>query len=272
LDAFQFQVVAGLLVGLVVGLTGVGGGSLMTPILVLGFGIPPHIAVGTDLLYAAITKTCGSVAHYFSGKSAALASGKAHDAATRHIDWRVLGLLGSGSISAALLTAWWLSHHLAEGALLATTIKTVLGVALLLTAAAIVLRTRLVAWSARHPAFRQHRDVLTVVLGLLIGAMVTISSVGAGAVGVAALALLYPEKRMVEIVGTDIAHAVPLTLIAGLAHAKLGGVDLHLLAALLIGGLPGITLGSRLSALIDERYLRALLTLLLTGLGAKLIA
>jgi uncharacterized protein len=263
---------SGLLVGLVVGLTGVGGGSLMTPILVLGFGIPPHIAVGTDLLYAAITKSAGAAAHHVVGKKNAESNGLAHDAATRHIDWRVLRLLGAGSISAALLTAWWLSGHLAEGANLAGLIKTVLGIALLLTAVAIVGRARLVAWSQARPGFRRHRDTLTVVLGLVIGAMVTISSVGAGAVGVAALALLYPEKRMVEIVGTDIAHAVPLTLIAGLAHAKLGGVDLQLLAALLIGGLPGITIGSRLAAKIDERYLRALLTLLLTGLGAKLIA
>ncbi len=247
---------SGLVVGLIVGLTGVGGGSLMTPLLVLLFGIQPAVAVGTDLLYAAITKSGGILAHGKQG----------------NIDWKTVGLLASGSVPAALLTTLGLHQLHIDATHTALLIKTTLGVALLLTALAIVFRARLSRFSQQSGWIKPGRVApATVVVGAILGVMVTISSVGAGAIGVAALFFLYPNLSPVRIVGTDIAHAVPLTLVAGLGHASLGTVDYHLLGSLLIGSLPGIWVGSHLSSRMPEHWLRGALATMLVLIGGKLV-
>ena len=248
-------IATGFVTGVVVGLTGVGGGSLMTPALVLFFAIAPAVAVGTDLLFAAVTKSVGTSVHSGQG----------------NIDWRVAGLMGAGSVPAALVTVALLHALKPDVAALAAAIKVSLGVALLLTAAAIVWRTRLATFAQRFNVQPARRAQLTVLVGLVLGVLVTLSSVGAGAIGVAALMLLYPERPAAQIAGTDVAHAVPLTLIAGLGHATLGHVDFGLLAALLIGSIPGISIGSYFAKRMPERLLKTLLATMLTLAGAKLI-
>lgn len=250
--------IAGFAVGAIVGLTGVGGGSLMTPLLVLLFGIHPATAVGTDLLYAAITKAGGTTVHSLKGT----------------VDWNVTRRLAAGSIPASALTLYLVSQ-LAPGGLggASKIISVSLGFALLLTAIALIFRRRLQAYAQRHGEFSERKTaVLTVVTGAVLGVLVSISSVGAGALGVTALILLYPKLPIVRIVGSDIAHAVPLTAVAGLGHWLLGSVDWSLLASLLLGSLPGIFVGSHASARLPERVLRPLLALLLVVVGGKLIA
>jgi uncharacterized membrane protein YfcA len=249
---------SGFAVGLLVGMTGVGGGSLMTPLLVLLFGIHPATAVGTDLLYAAITKTGGTLVHGAGGT----------------VDWRIVGRLMLGSVPAATLTLAGADHFglLGEhGASLL--ISTVLGAALILTAIALVFRTKLLEIAAsRVPDFSPRRaTALTVLTGAALGVLVSLSSVGAGAVGVTALIFLYPRMPTARIVGSDLAHAVPLTLVAGLAHWLLGSVDWVLLGSLLIGSLPGITLGSFASARVPEKVLRPVLAATLLLVGGKLV-
>lgn len=252
--------IAGFIVGAIVGLTGVGGGSLMTPLLVLMFGIHPAKAVGTDLLYAAITKSGGTWVHARKGT----------------VDWRIAGLLAVGSMPATALTLL-LVHFYAPGGFGHATqlISTALGIALLLTAASLVFRSKLIAWAqARSTTPRSQRatDVLTVITGLILGVLVSLSSVGAGALGVTALLFLYPQLPTVKIVGSDIAHAVPLTLVAGIGHWFMGSVDLELLGSLLVGSLPGIFLGSHLAVRIPEKVLRPSLAAILLFTGSKLIA
>ena len=250
--------VAGFAVGAIVGLTGVGGGSLMTPLLMLGFGVPAVTAVGTDLLYAGITKAGGAASHGLEG----------------HVDWKVAGLLATGSVPATALSlgALWALPPASPATRLV--VSSALGVMLLLTAIALVFRARLLAWAqARRQGgwIGQHRNAATVVTGALIGIAVTFSSVGAGAVGVTALMLLFPLLATVRIVGTDIAHAVPITLLAGLGHALLGNVDWAMLASLLTGSLPGILLGSWLAPRVPERALRHSLAAVLLLAGGKLV-
>ncbi len=250
---------AGFFVGAVVGLTGVGGGSLMTPLLVMLFGIHPSVAVGTDLLYAAITKGGGTLVHGLKGT----------------VDWTVTKRLASGSLPAAAATLVAV-HFLAPGGLAeaAGLIKFALGIALLLTAVALIFRKRIQAYAlARfggtpNPA-RTAR--LTVLTGAVLGVLVSISSVGAGALGVTALFFLYPAMPALRIVGSDIAHAVPLTAVAGIGHWFLGSVDWLLLGSLLIGSLPGIWLGSHISTKVPDRVLRPMLATMLVLVGAKLI-
>ncbi len=250
---------AGFFVGAVVGLTGVGGGSLMTPLLVMLFGIHPSVAVGTDLLYAAITKGGGTLVHGLKGT----------------VDWTVTKRLASGSLPAAAATLVAV-HFLAPGGLAeaAGLIKFALGIALLLTAVALVFRSRIQAYAlARfggtpNPA-RTAR--LTVLTGVVLGVLVSISSVGAGALGVTVLFFLYPTMPALRIVGSDIAHAVPLTAVAGIGHWILGSVDWLLLGSLLIGSLPGIWLGSHISTKVPDRVLRPMLATMLVLVGAKLI-
>jgi uncharacterized membrane protein YfcA len=249
---------SGFAVGLLVGLTGVGGGSLMTPLLVLVFGFKPATAVGTDLLYAAITKSGGSWVHH------------RHD----NIDWTITGRLSLGSVPAAGLTVLLLRQLGAQGHGAAGLISAVLGVALLLTAASLIFRQRLLDHVKRRPAsadFQKRAPALTILVGAILGVLVTISSVGAGALGVTALTFLYPQLATRRIVGSDIAHAVPLTLVAGLGHWWLGTVDVVLLVSLLIGSLPGIALGAHFAAKVPERALRGLLASVLLLVGGKLI-
>ena len=250
--------VSGFAVGAIVGLTGVGGGSLMTPLLVLLFGVHPATAVGTDLLYAALTKSGGTVAHGRKG----------------HIDWAITGRLALGSIPAAAVTIWVLSQLPKGSNAIGAIISTGLGFALLLTATAILFGRRLRDYAAAHDDSRLRQCCLgkiTVVVGAVLGVLVTVSSVGAGALGVAALYFLYPKLSPVKIVGSDVAHAVPLTLVAGLGHWMLGGVDWALLSSLLLGSLPGIWLGTHVSAKVPEHVLRRLLASMLILIGGKLI-
>ncbi|HUO44588.1 MAG TPA: sulfite exporter TauE/SafE family protein [Burkholderiales bacterium] len=247
---------SGLIIGFIVGLTGVGGGSLMTPLLVLVFGVAPAVAVGTDLLYAAITKCGGILAHGRRG----------------NVDWQIVGRLAAGSVPAALLTTWVLHQFDVNAPAVAVVIKATLGAALLLTALALVFRARLADWSRERQWIKPHQIApATVAVGAVLGVLVTISSVGAGAIGVAALFFLYPNLPTLRIVGSDIAHAVPLTLVAGLGHATLGTVNYHLLGLLLIGSLPGIWIGSHLSSAIPERWLRGALITMLVVVGGRLV-
>ena len=247
---------SGLAVGIIVGLTGVGGGSLMTPLLVLLFGVHPATAVGTDLLYAGVTKGVGTGVHGWRGS----------------IDWRIVALLGAGSVPASIATLWWLNSTGPQSAATNALISLTLGVALLITAASLVLRDRLLALAQEGVGPTPVcRAVLTVVMGVLIGVFVSISSVGAGAIGVTALFFLYPGLPSRVIVGSDIAHAVPLTLVAGAGHWVLGLVDVPMLASLLVGSIPGIVSGALCAPLLPDRALRYLLALVLVIVGGRLV-
>ncbi|HEX5804639.1 MAG TPA: sulfite exporter TauE/SafE family protein [Azospira sp.] len=247
---------SGFVVGAIVGLTGVGGGSLMTPLLVLLFGIHPATAVGTDLLYAALTKAGGTVVHGRKG----------------HVDWQIVKRLAAGSIPASALTILVLSQ-LPKQSAMSHLISVSLGFALLLTAAAIIFRKHIIAFALSHDDtfVQRHLAPVTVAVGAVLGVLVSISSVGAGALGVAALFFLYPKLPAVRIVGSDVAHAVPLTFVAGTGHWLLGSVDWSLLGALLLGSLPGIWVGSHISAKVPDRILRPILAGMLVLIGAKLI-
>ena len=255
-------VLAGFGVGAIVGMTGVGGGSLMTPILIFFFGVKPHLAVGTDLLFAAVTKAGGSVSLARRGL----------------VDWPVVGQVAAGSVPASLITLWVLHQRGPADAAVQQLMTSVLGAALLLTAAATLYKAIAGKAAPQHvddddgqPPTRPRHWSLPVLLGAVIGALVTLTSVGAGAIGVTALMLLYPRLPLPRIVGADIAHAVPLTLVAGLGHASIGSVNWPLLGLLLAGSLPGIWLGSRLMVKTPERLVRGLLAGLLGYAGLKLV-
>jgi uncharacterized membrane protein YfcA len=256
-------ILSGFAVGLIVGLTGVGGGSLMTPLLIFGFGIKPHLAIGTDLLFAAFTKMGGTVSL----------------ARRRLVPWRLVATLSMGSIPAALATLYVLHSLGPANPLVQKTMTLTLGVALLLTALATLYKAirgkqvpRQIAHDQLASASRPRHWSLPLLFGALIGTLVTLTSVGAGAIGVTALMLLYPLLPLPRIVAADIAYAVPLTLVAGLGHASLGSVDWPLLGLLLTGSLPGIWLGSQLGHKTPDRVIRSLLSLLLAYAGVKLIA
>ena len=249
-------IVAGFIVGFLVGLTGVGGGSLMTPILLIFFHIKPALAVGTDLLYASVTKSVGIFVHGKLG----------------NIDWRIVKLLAAGSVPASLATIIFLRTIDVDSTEAIATIKFSLGIALIVTSAAVLLRTKLMNLLAKETLIpEKYVAASTVVLGIILGGLVTLTSVGAGALGVTALIVLYPHKKITTIVGSDIAHAVPLTLVAGLGHASLGTVDYNLLGTLLIGSIPGIYLGSHLSAKVAEHWIRVALAAILIYVGLKLV-
>jgi uncharacterized membrane protein YfcA len=249
--------VSGFVVGLLVGLTGVGGGSLMTPLLVLVFGVQATTAVGTDLLYAAMTKTAGTVVHHRRGT----------------IDWRVTRRLATGSIPAAIVTLIALYEFGVRGNASPPLIKIVLACALILTAICVVSHRWLRMLTAHRGTEPDPRRVaaLTITAGLVLGIFVTLSSVGAGAIGMTALVLLYPRTPIARLVGSDIAHAVPLTLIAGIGHWLLGSVNWLLLASLLIGSLPGIYVGSHFAARVPDRILRPLLAATLILVGVRML-
>jgi uncharacterized membrane protein YfcA len=252
---FFYYIFAGFVVGLLVGLTGVGGGSLMTPILMIFFNVKAIVAVGTDLLYASITKSVGIFAHGKLG----------------NIDWNIVRLLAYGSIPAAIATTLYLRQSGIASDETVASIKFWLGIALLLTSISVLFRNQLTKLSKTgHWVNPRYTPLLTLVLGLILGFMVTLTSVGAGALGVTALLILYPKVPITRIVGTDVAHAVPLTLVAGLGHASLGTVDYQLLGTLLIGSIPGIWIGSHLSAKVAEHWVRTVLALILVYVGQKL--
>jgi uncharacterized protein len=249
--------VAGFFVGILVGLTGVGGGSLMTPLLVLLFGVEVPKAVGTDLLYAAMTKSVGSMVHGFRNT----------------VDWRIVRRLASGSVPAAIVTLLFLKTLGTPTDSTTKIITSILGAMLLLTSIAVMYQGRVVAFAIEKlgAQFSQDRPVPTIVLGAILGTLVSISSVGAGAIGVTALLILYPHLPVSRIVGSDIAHAVPLTLVAGIGHWYLGNVDFHLLFSLLAGSIPGIILGSYVGSGASDRILRPILAVVLLIVGVKLM-
>ena len=252
--------IAGFVVGFVIGLTGVGGGSLMTPVLVLVFSIKPSIAVGTDLLYAAITKAGGIFSHQKQGT----------------IDWRVVRLLSTGSIPAALSAVFILKQLAKMGINYEPIITSTLSIALILTSLVILFKSQLQTLGRTEPfqfirvIHRKLRTPMTILAGVIIGILVTLSSVGAGALGAAFLFFLYPRFSTVRIVGTDLAHAIPITAIAGLGHWHLGSVDFQLLLSLVIGSLPGIYLGSHTGVQLPEKLMRMLLALMLLLIGGRL--
>jgi uncharacterized protein len=248
---------AGLAVGILVGLTGVGGGSLMTPLLVLAFGFHPVTAVGTDLLYASATKSVGTAVHGFSGT----------------VDWKVVRRLATGSVPATALTLLVLAYAGRQFEGTEHVITVMLGVALIATAIAMLFRTRIVAHFSKGFDEMAPRSVArpTIILGAILGVLVSLSSVGAGAIGMTALLVLYPKLPTNRLVGSDIAHAVPLTLIAGTGHWMMGSVDFSLLASLLMGSIPGIIVGSLVSTRVSDRVLRPILAGTLAIVGGKLI-
>jgi uncharacterized protein len=250
-------IVAGLGVGVLVGLTGVGGGSLMTPLLVLLFGIHPATAVGTDLLFAASTKTLGTLIHGLA----------------RNIHWPLVGLLALGSVPATLTSLLVLSSIQLDGATARRLITLALGLVLMLTAGVLLFAARLPARYADRLARLDHKTLgtLIIALGMMMGTLVTLTSVGAGAIGVTVLLSLQPRMPVPRVIGSDIAHAVPLTLLAGAGHWYLGSVEWKLLLTLLIGSLPGIAVGSLLVGRIPIRVLRIALALVLVLVAVKLI-
>jgi uncharacterized protein len=250
-------VLLGFLVGLLVGLTGVGGGSLMTPMLVLIFGVQATTAVGTDLLYAAVTKSGGTIVHHRRAS----------------IDWRVTRRLATGSIPAAILTLLVLWELGVRGAASPPLITNLLACALIFTAISVVAHRwlRMLTVTRGSEADPCRVAALTLTAGLVLGVLVTLSSVGAGAIGMTALVLLYPRTPIAKLVGSDIAHAVPLTLIGGVGHWLLGSVNWLLLSTLLIGSLPGIYIGSHFAARVPEKILRPLLAATLMLVGVRML-
>lgn len=248
---------SGFAVGLLIGLTGVGGGSLMTPLLVLLFGFHPATAVGTDLLFAAATKAAGAAVHGTRGT----------------VEWMVVRRLAMGSLPGAALTLVTVHASEVHSGASSHLISVVLGVTLLLTAASLLFRPWILALAARHPREMSQGQVtaLTVLTGLVLGALVSLTSVGAGAIGVTALLLLYPRLPTVRVVGSDIAHAVPLTLVAGFGHWLLGTIDWHLLGSLLVGSIPGVVIGSLVAVRVPDLLLRPLLAATLIVAGGKLV-
>jgi uncharacterized membrane protein YfcA len=249
-------VLSGFGVGAIVGLTGVGGGSLMTPLLLSVFRLNPAVAIGTDLWFAAITKSSGSVAHHRHG----------------NVHYKITALLLAGSLPASLATIG-LMHYTGVTKGWASALTVSLGVALLLTAVTVAYRQawhavalKLQRWLPEH-----RKPALTVLSGVVLGVLVSLSSIGAGAIGATLILLLYPNLEARRLVGTDIAHAVPLTLVAGIGHATLGHVDWGLLAALLIGSIPGIWVGAHLTRSLPDRLVRALLCTALVTAGLKVI-
>lgn len=252
--------IAGFGVGLIVGVTGVGGGALMTPILVLLFGVAPAAAVGTDLWFAAITKMVGGTVHHSKGS----------------VDWQVLRRLASGSLPAAVVTLVWL-HLSGASQLRQGLIFNALGGVLLLTALAMIFKKRTHAFGQRLRStapekFKRAQPAMTVVAGVVLGFLVTLTSVGAGALGVVMLVYLYPYRMTpARLVGTDIVHAIPLTMVAGIGHMLMGNVDFGLLGNLLLGSIPGILLGSMFGSKLPENALRAAIAVVLVLVGFKLL-
>ena len=251
---------AGLLVGFVIGLTGIGGGALMTPILIVGFGVPLIVAVSTDLLYAAFTKA-GGIFNY---------------AKKQLVEWRVAGLLLLGSLPSSLMTLILLSK-VDSLSTLESAINLTLGISLLLTSIAVFFRERIRRFSDKQSdtgiarSLVQFRPILTILCGLFLGGLVTLSSVGAGALGTAMLILLYPRFSMGTIVGTDLVHAVVLTAFSGFGHMQMGTVDLELLIYLLVGSLPGVWLGSRVGASLSPQLMQPIIGSLLMAIGIRFV-
>jgi len=257
---FSFTII-GFIVGFIIGMTGVGGGSLMTPILVLGFHIQPAVAVGTDLLYAAITKSGGVLVHQKHG----------------NIQWKILKLLFMGSIPASLCSILIIKKLDSSGVNYDNLIMSTLSISLILTGLFLISRNQLHKLSTNENSasikilHRKFRKPITIFAGALIGTLVTISSVGAGVIGAAFLFFLYPRYKAIKIVATDLAHAIPITAIAGMGYAHIGTVDYILLGNLIIGSLPGIFLGSKFGMFLSDKIMRQILAFMLLAIGITLL-
>ncbi len=248
---------AGFIVGIVVGLTGMGGGALMTPVLVLGFGIEPLAAVSSDLVAAVVMKPIGGGIHFRRGT--------VH---TGLVKWLALG-----SVPGALLGSYVISHLSGD---VGDTIKIVLGVVLLIAAAAMVLRSYLVGHrgvgvegeAARRVPVRR---AATLAIGLVGGTIVGMTSVGSGSLMIVALMLLYPTLSAKELVGTDLVQAVPLVLAAAIGHLLWGEFELGITGSLLLGSIPGVIIGAQISSRASDRFIRPVLVLVLALTGLKLL-
>ena len=248
---FFWYILAGVGVGFAVGMTGVGGGSLMTPLLLM-FGFPPNIAIGTDLMYAGIAKSTGVYMHAKHG----------------HVDWKIMRSMALGSIPASLLTIWALSSfHAPEH--YQTLLTSTLGVMLVATAMVLIFKKKIINQNKAEQRSPQKSHTYIFISGIILGALVTLTSVGAGALGTALMMVLFPVMSARNIVGTDLAHAVPLTLVAGLGHLALGNVDYSLLAALLIGSIPAIYVGTQVATRVPNKVLQPILASALMGFGLK---
>ncbi len=249
-----FLIMTGATVGLIVGVTGVGGGALMTPSLLM-FGFPPHIAIGTDLWFAALTKSSGVYAHHKKN----------------HVDWKITANLAMGSLPAAIITGLALAFWFGSAENYASLLKTALGFMLILTSLVLLFRTKITKHYLSKNSQSEKKysySIKLIVAGALLGTLVTLSSVGAGAIGTAVLMVLFPHMLPKQIVGTDIAHAVPLTFIAGIVHLYLGNVDFMLLISLLCGSIPAIYVGTAISGKLPSKFLHPVLAgfLMLIGL------
>ena len=257
IDSSQF-IVSGALVGVLVGMTGVGGGSLMTPLLTIIFGVAPTTAVGTDLAFAAVTKGFGTVAHRLHG----------------NVRWDIVRLLCIGSLTTATISILALKNGGPVSKNFNHLISIAIGVSVLLTAGSLLYRAKILNWVQSHPNFLPSGNSLkiaTVLVGAIIGVLVTISSIGAGAIGATLILVLYPYLKPAQVAGTDIAYAVPLTALAGAGHWWLGNVHFDLLFGLLLGSIPAIWLGAKLSSALSERTTRATLAATLFLVGLKLV-
>jgi uncharacterized membrane protein YfcA len=246
------------MIGFLIGMTGVGAGSLTTPLLITGFGLPPAVAVGTDLLFASITKVSGAWRHQRLG----------------NIDWNILRRLAAGSLPGAAAVLAWLYIVSPEAEVLARIIRRALGYALLASALANALQP----WLARHDVLTAidlrhtgHGKAATIAVGAMLGFMVALTSVGAGAIGVVVLTILYPSLLARRLIATDIVHAVPLTFLAGMGHLGIGSVDFKVLGLLLLGSIPGIALGSRVTSMLPDWLLRIALAIVLLNAGLLLL-
>lgn len=251
-------IISGFAVGTLVGLTGVGGGSLMTPLLTLIFGVSPTVAVGTDLAFASITKAAGTFTHRLRGS----------------VEWHVVRLLCYGAVPAAIIATLGLKYFGGLSKEIGQIIRYSIACSVLLTVVALLFKSKMLAWLNAHPEKQLQGNKLaaaTIFAGLVLGVLVTISSIGAGAIGATLLVMLYPRMPSAHIAGTDIAYAVPLTAIAAIGHWWLGSIHWELLGSLLIGSLPGITLGSMAAKAVPEKFLRGLLATTLTLVAAKLV-
>jgi uncharacterized membrane protein YfcA len=257
-------VLFGLLVGFLVGLTGVGGGSLMTPFLVVTMGVPAPTAVGTDLVYATATKMAGSAAHYRQ----------------RSVNLQVALFLGVGSIPASLLGVATLEfiERSYDAATVRSIMVTIIAATLVLVGASLVFRIFLPkrpdkiekeGWDGvSSMSFK--RKIYTILFGATGGYLVGLTSIGSGSIMAIILLLLYPLSPAI-VVGTDIVHATVLSLVTGLAHATQGNVDLGLAATLLLGSIPGVLIGSRLAPRIPGKPLTVILAIMLIFVGARLL-
>lgn len=249
---------SGFAVGVLVGLTGVGGGSLMTPLLTLLFGVSPAVAVGTDLAFASITKAAGTLAHRLGNT----------------VDWRSVKYLSIGALPAAVLTTIALSRFGTLDPHLGQIIRYCIGGSLLLTVIALVFQTRVQCWLNAHPEKHlqgTRLDISMVLAGAFLGTLVTLSSIGAGAVGAMLLILLRPQLTPAQIAGTDIAYAMPLTAVAALGHWWLGSINWDLLGILLLGSVPGIVIGSMAARAVPRVLLRTLLATTLAGIATMML-